>query len=104
MTETRRISLTLDGLDQKAIEVFADPARPEHAALQTWAAQHGLSVREDSEAALLRALVRAGAQALRAQALEQGYQRLAVSRSDDQDERRALRDRAISRAESRYAE
>jgi len=104
MAVAKRISVTLDGPDQRVIEAFADPARPEHAALLSWASEHGLSVREDSDAALLRALVRAGAQALRVAALEQGYERLAASRNDDQAERRALRDRAVGRAESRYAE
>jgi hypothetical protein len=104
MTAAKRVSVTLDGLDQQAIAAFIDPGRPEYAALQSWAIQHGLSVRDDSEAALLRALVRAGVQALRLSALEQGYERLAASRSDDQDERRAVRDRAVGRAESRYTE
>jgi hypothetical protein len=74
------------------------------AALQAWAAQLGVIVRDDSEAALLRALVRVGAQALRMKALEQGYERLAESHSNDRDERRALRDRAIARKAPRYAE
>jgi hypothetical protein len=101
MASTRRISVTLDAPEQKAIEVFADPARPEHATLEAWANQHGLSVRDDSDAAVLRTLVRAGAEALREKALEQGYARLAESRSNDAAERRALRDRAAKRAEAR---
>lgn len=50
---------------------------------------------------MLRALAGAGAEALREQALDQGYARLAKSRNDDIAERRALRNRAAKRAEAR---
>jgi len=104
MGTTRRISLTLDVPDQQAIEPFADPSRPEHAALEAWAAQHGLNIRDESDAAIVRTLVRAGAEALREKALEDGYARLAVSRHEDQTERRAIRDHALSRADVRRIE
>lgn len=96
--------MTLDVPDQQAIAVFADRDRPERAILEAWAAQHGLSIRDDSDAAVLRTLVLAGAEALRTKALEQGYERLAAAHQDEQDERRALRDRAIRRSESKVAE
>jgi hypothetical protein len=98
MTSTRRISLTLDVLDQQAIEPFVDPSRPEHAALEGWATEHGITLRDESDAAVIRTLVRAGAEALLEKALEDGYARLAASRHQDQTERRAIRDRALNRA------
>jgi hypothetical protein len=101
---TRRISVTLDAPDQQAIDAFGDPSRPEHATLEAWARQHGLNVRDDSDAAIVRALVRAGAEALREKALEAGYAKLAATRDEDQHERRDLRDRAIRRARARFAE
>jgi hypothetical protein len=104
MTDTRRISVTLDIPDQQAIEPFAEPSRPEHATLEAWAAEHGLSVRDDSDAAIVRVLVRAGAEALRQKALEDGYTRLAESRRSDRDERRAIRDRGRERTDSGAAE
>jgi hypothetical protein len=104
MRSSRRISVTLDAPDQQAIEVFADHTRPERATLEAWATQHGLSLRDDSDAAVLRTLIRAGAEALREKALEQGYAQLAASRSDDLTERRALRDHGVKRSESRLAE
>jgi hypothetical protein len=104
MASTRRISITLDVPDQQAIEPFADPSRPEHAALEAWAAQHGLNLRDDSDAAIVRTLIRAGAEALREKALEDGYARLAASRQQDKTERRAIRERALSRAGARLAE
>lgn len=104
MTDTRRISVTLDIPDQQAIEPFAELSRPEHATLEAWAAEHGLSVRDDSDAAIVRVLVRAGAEALRQKALEDGYTRLAESRRSDRDERRAIRDRGRERADSGAAE
>ena len=104
MVATRRISLTLDVLDQQAIEPFVDPSRPEHAALEAWAALHGITLRDESDAAIIRTLVRAGAEALLEKALEDGYARLAASRHQDQTERRAIRDRALNRDGERLAE
>lgn len=104
MTNPRRVSLTLDGPDQRAIEAFADPSRPEHATLEDWASEHGLSLREASDAAILRALVRAGAEALRMKALDDGYDRLAADREASRAERRAVRDRAVKRADERLPE
>jgi hypothetical protein len=98
MTSTRLITLTLDGPDQQAIEPFVDPSRPEHAALEAWAALHDITLRDQSDAAIIRTLVRVGAEALLERALEDGYARLAAPRHQEQTERRAIRDRALNRA------
>jgi hypothetical protein len=63
-----------------------------------------MSVRDSSEAAVLRILARAGAAALREQALEQGYAKLAATNDSDHEERRARRDRYAERVDSRYVE
>lgn len=97
----RRVSVTLDAPDQRAIDTFADRSRPEHATLEAWAAQHGLNLRDDSDAAIIRTLVRAGAEALRAKALEDGYDLLAKSRDADAAERRSLRARSLQRMAGR---
>ncbi len=89
--------MTLDAPDQQAIEPFADHTRPEHATLEAWASQHGLNLRDDSDAAILRTLIRAGAEALREKALEDGYTRLAAFRTEDEAQRRSIRDRALNR-------
>ncbi|MBP2339051.1 hypothetical protein JOF41_005229 [Saccharothrix coeruleofusca] len=102
--ETKRITVTLEGAEQAALSVFADPQRAEHAALEAWAAEHGLTVRS-SEAGVVRALLRAGAEALREKALEQGYAHLAEAQRADEDRqaerstkraRQAQRDRRMS--------
>ena len=104
MTTTRRVSVTLDTPDQQAIEPFADASSPEHSALESWAQAHGISVRDASDAAILRTLIRAGAETLRERALEEGYTRLAMSRREDRAERRAIRDRGLERTDSRLEE
>ncbi|MET9260945.1 hypothetical protein [Amycolatopsis sp. NPDC004079] len=97
MTTTRRVSVTLDLPDQQAVDLFADPARPEHATLEAWAEARGLVMRDDSDSAVVRTLLRAGAEALREKALEEGYERLAASREDTAKERRGRRDRVLAR-------
>lgn len=105
MSATRRISVSLDGADQAVLDAFAAVDRAEHAALERWAAEHGFSVRDSSESAVMRVLARVGAAALREQALEDGYAKLAVDVSkDDRDERRARRARYADRVDRRSAE
>lgn len=96
--------MTLDAPGQQVIEVFADPSRPEHAALVAWASQRGLNVMDASDATIVRMLVRAGAEALRERALDAGYAKLAATRDESQRERRALRDGVVGRAQTRFAE
>lgn len=91
--------MSLDAPEQAAIDAFGDPSRPEHATLEEWAESRGVTMRDHSEAAVLRALLQAGAEALRAKALEHGYEKLAAARDADRHERRARRDRALERHE-----
>lgn len=95
----RRTTLTLTDADETVLESFADPDRAEHAALVAWAAEHGESLSR-AEAAVLRLLLRAGAEALREKALEVGYAQLAASRTDqDRAESRARRERYAERTD-----
>lgn len=105
MSATRRISVTLESADQAVLDAFAAPDTGEHATLERWAAEHGVPVRDSSESAIMRMLARVGAAALREQALEQGYAKLAADASkDDRDERRARRARYTDRVDRRFAE
>lgn len=96
--ETKRITVTLEGAEQTALSVFADPERAEHAALEAWADERGLPLK--SEASMVRVLLRAGVEALREQALERGYAKLAeVQRADNEraDERKSRQARRSAR-------
>jgi hypothetical protein len=105
MAASHRVSLTLDPADEAVLARFTDPERAEHAALAAWAAEHNLAVRDSSDAAVLRVLVRAGAEALLERALEAGYARLAAEMTDeDRAERRTLLAHYADRIDSRYAE
>lgn len=104
MATTRRVSVTLDTPDQQAIEAFADTSRPERSILEAWAEAHGISVRDASDSAILRTLIRAGAEALREKALEEGYSRLAQSHEQDRAELRTIRNRALRRTEPELEE
>lgn len=100
--DTKRITVTLEGAEQDALSAFADPERTEHAALAAWAQERGLPLK-GSEAAIVRALVRAGVEALQEKALELGYTRLAAelaANEDRQAERKLRRERRASRNES----
>jgi hypothetical protein len=96
--DTKRITVTLEGAEQAALSVFADPERAEHAALVAWADERGLPVRQ-SEAGMVRVLLRAGAEALRERALEQGYAQLAETQRADEARKAERETRRARRAE-----
>ena len=91
---TKRTTVTLDDADQQVIERFADPDRAEWTELVGSATRHGLTVKPGaSEGTVIRALLRAGADALREAALGRGYAQLAehwdeVHDADEAAERR----------------
>ncbi len=75
---TKRTTVTFDDHDQGAIAAVSDPERAEWAALVEAAAEKGIIVKPGvSEATIIRALVHAGADALRERALARGYAELA---------------------------
>jgi hypothetical protein len=75
---SKRTTVTLTELDVEALAAVADPARPECATLRAMADELGVDIRDNSESALIRALLAAGAVAVQQRALERGYQELAA--------------------------
>lgn len=74
----RRTTITFDDHDRGAIASVSNPDRAEWAALVEAAAERGITLKPGaSEASIIRALVHAGADALRERALERGYAELA---------------------------
>ena len=74
----RRTTVTFEDHDERVIASVSNPDRAEWAALVDAAAEKGIILKPGaSEAAIIRALVHAGADALRERALERGYAELA---------------------------
>lgn len=103
----KRLSVTLDDEDVRTMDEFADPNSLAHEALVRWLTGQSVTISADSlsDAALLRMLVRAGAEALREQTIADGYAALAASQTEDElAESRAIRDRHALRSASPYDE
>lgn len=96
----RRVSLILSEADEAVISPYLSQDSPAAEALRRWTARQGwVSAEIPTEADVLRALLRAGADALHEQALDVGYGKLAsdfAELSADAD-RRAARDRHAQR-------
>lgn len=98
---SKRLSLILTDGDQEQMEPFIRAGTGQHKMLTQWANEHGVNS-VTSEAAALRVLLRAGLEAIRADALEAGYTELAKTHggSTERDERRSARDHYVNRTES----
>ncbi len=98
---TKRLSLILGETDESVLEPFIRSGTGQHRVLQRWAAEHGVGT-VHSEAAAIRALLRAGADALRDEVLDDGYAELAqvYDGTEERDERRAARTRYVARTEA----
>ncbi len=97
----KRVSLILGDADERAIRPFIEAGTDEHEMLRRWAAERGdQPVR--SEASALRALLRAGAERLRDDALDTAYAGLAAIYSHDAQhtERRVARKRYTARTDA----
>ncbi|MEJ7629997.1 MAG: hypothetical protein WKF54_10440 [Nocardioidaceae bacterium] len=95
------MSVILEDADHERLEPFLSPETAEHVVLQDWVSSHG--GRElGSDAAVIRALMHAGASALHEQILDVGYAELAVLYdNDDADaERRTARRRHLDRTKA----
>ncbi|WP_109510242.1 hypothetical protein [Nocardioides speluncae] len=105
---TKRLSVTLDDEDVRTIGEFADPNSLAHEALVRWLTGQSLTISAEtlSDAALLRMLVRAGAEALREQTIARGYELLAETydEGDAPAERRAARKVYADRVDRLYDE
>jgi hypothetical protein len=101
----KRLSVTLEPPDVRALDSLSDPASPERRALADWARGRGMELPESAaEAALLRMLVRVGADHLRTSVLDLGYARLAVELvAGTADDSRRARDRYVDRTERQFA-
>jgi hypothetical protein len=99
----KRLSVTLDADDVRTVEAFADSSSREHESLLAWAASRGIDPGGlTSEAALLRLLLRAGAESLRANALDVAYANVAVALDEEGSaDSRAARGRYVRRTESK---
>lgn len=98
---TKRLSLILGEDDQQRLEPFMHAGTGQHEVLQRWAAEHGIGS-VNSEAAVMRALLQAGVEALRDDALDAGYAELArlYDGIEERAERRAARDRYVNQTEA----
>jgi len=99
---TKRTTLTLTDQDEQTLASFSDPEGVEWTTLVQMAVELGIHVGgKPSEALLIRALMAAGAAAVREQALERGYEQLAELYPEihDTDEARARRRRYAERVD-----
>lgn len=99
-TMTKRLSLTLERDDEIAVEPFTHEGTPERATLTLLVDATVLP----SDAAVLRALIRLGAESVRERLLDEGYAALAAAMTDeDRAEQRAIRDHQARRRAERGA-
>lgn len=99
---SKRVSLILKDADEAAIAPYLDEQSAAFEVLRQWASRRG-EADIKSEAAALRALLQAGAEALREHVLDTGYAQLAAEfNSQPADaERKAGRERYARRTEAR---
>jgi hypothetical protein len=99
---SKRTTVTLTDQDEETVRRFGDPDLPEGAVLIDAAHELGVAIGPGaSEATIIRALMAAGAAAMREQALERGYQQVAAMYADvhDADEKAARRRRYAERVD-----
>lgn len=100
--DVKRLPVTLDSEDQAELAVFSDPGRLEAGILREWAQRQHITIRDNSESGIARALLRAGAEALREKALEAGYDELAKDRAEGRAEQHARRRLYVERVDKTY--
>lgn len=98
---SKRVSLILKDADEAAIVPYLREGSASFEVLRQWASQRGESDIK-SEAGALRALLHAGAEALRERVLDAGYAQLATefNSAPARAERQAARDRYVRRTEA----
>ncbi|WP_343572071.1 hypothetical protein [Mycobacterium sp.] len=99
---SKRVSLILKDADEAVIAPYLDQGSAWFDALRRWASQRGGSD-ITSEAAALRALLQAGAEALGDHVLDAGYAQLGEEFNTESAhaDRRAARDRYAARTQAR---
>ena len=100
---SKRVSLILGDSDEAVIAPYLSQGSPAFEVLRHWAIQHDVADDIKSEAAALRALLQAGAEALQEHVLDVGYAQLASEFNSESAnvERRTARDRYARRTEGR---
>jgi hypothetical protein len=101
-TMSKRVSLILKDADEAVIAPYLTEGSPSFEVLRQWASQRGEGESDiKSEAGALRALLQAGAEALREHVLDAGYAHLAAEFNSEpaHAERQAARDRYARRTE-----
>lgn len=100
---SKRVSLILSDSDEAQIGPYLDKVSPAVEVLSRWANEHDASGDIKSEAAALRALLQAGAEALKEHVLDVDYAQLATEFNTEPSSvgRRAARDDYARRTESR---
>lgn len=100
---SKRVSLILGPSDEATIGPYLDQQSPAFEVLRHWANEHDVADDIKSEAAALRALLQAGAEALKEHVLDVGYAQLATEFNTEPSsaERRSARDRYARRTEGR---
>ena len=100
---SKRVSLILGDAAEAKIGPYLDEGSPAFEVLRHWASEHGVADDIKSEAAALRALLQAGAEALQEQVLNAGYAQLATEFNSESSnvERRSARDRYARRSKGR---
>ena len=99
---SKRTTVTLTDQDEETVRRFGDPEQPEGAVLIDAARELGIAIGPGaSEATIIRALMAAGAAAMREQALERGYQQVAAMYAEihDVEEEAELRRRYAERVD-----
>ena len=98
---SKRVSLILKSADEEMLAPYLSEGSASFEALRQWVSQRGDGDIK-SEAGALRALLQAGAEALRERVLDAGYAQLAEEFNSEsaRAERRAARDRYVRRAEA----
>ncbi len=104
---SKRTTLTLTDRDEETVRRFGDAESPEGAALIAAARELGIAISPGaSEATVIRALMAAGAAAVREQALERGYEEVAAMYAEvhDAEEKAARRRRYAERVDRKMPE
>jgi len=103
---SKRLSLSLESEDVAMLTRFTREDSPERRVLISWIALEGMTPEQiRSEAAVLRVLLRAGAERLQEQALDEGYAQLASELDTiGQAEINEVRRRYVRRSEATVIE
>ncbi|HEY3016234.1 MAG TPA: hypothetical protein VGJ41_14050 [Nocardioides sp.] len=98
---TKRLSVIIGDADQARLDPFFVEDSPERSALQAWLTERGEKP-ATSDASSIRALLQAGAAAIREELLDDGYAELAEIYDEKaaRAERRTARDRYADRTEA----